>query len=155
MIKHFLTLFLLLVLHTTVTAQAAKKQTDLQAIQELIQGSFDSIFSAHRSDLLDQYYTADFLLLEQGEIWTLDTVKHYLANAKKSTNPVVRVNCFEFIKTEMSGERAWIAYHNWATLSAEGQAPRELYWLESATAIKTEAGWRLDMLHSTRVTSKK
>lgn len=153
--NNLLTFCFLLALSASAFAQGSDKQADERALQELIQRSFDSIFSAHRADQVEQFYTADFLLLEQGEIWTLETVKNYLTKGKNSPNPVNRVNRFEFIKTEVFGDRAWIAYHNWASLSADGQAPRELYWLESATAIKTESGWRLDMLHSTRVDQKK
>ena len=153
--NNLLTLFFLLALSASAFAQSFDKQVDERAVQELIQRSFDSLFSAHREDQVEEFYTSDFLLLEQGEVWTLETVKNYLAKAKSRTNPVVRVNRFEFIKTEVFGNRAWIAYHNWASLSTKGQAPRELYWLESATAIKTHSGWRLDLLHSTRVVPKK
>ena len=153
--NNLLTLFFLLAFSTSAIAQSSDKQADERAVQELIQRSFDNLFSAHRDDQVELFYTSDFLLLEQGEVWTLETVKNYLAKAKSRPNPVVRVNRFEFIKTEVFGNRAWIAYHNWASISAEGQAPRELYWLESASAIKTESGWRLDLLHSTRVDAKK
>lgn len=153
--NNLLTFFFLLSFSASALAQSSNKQADERAVQELIQRSFDSIFSAHRSDQVEQFYTSDFLLLEQGEVWTLETVKNYLTKAKNSPNLVTRVNRFEFIKTEMFGNRAWIAYHNLASISTEGQAPRELYWLESATAIKTDSGWRLDLLHSTRVDAKK
>ena len=153
--NNLLTLCFLITLSASAIAQASDKQADERAVQDLIQRSFDSLFSAHRVELVEQYYTSDFLLLEQGEVWTLETVKNYLATAKNRPNPVVRVNRFEFIKTEVFGNRAWVAYHNWASLSTKGQAPRELYWLESATAIKTHSGWRLDLLHSTRVVPKK
>jgi len=152
---NLLTLCFLITVSVSAFAQASDKQADKHAVQDLIQRSFDSLFSANRAELVEQYYTLDFLLLEQGEVWTLDTVKNYLAKTKNRPNPVVRVNRFEFIKTEVFGNRAWVAYHNWASLSTEGQAPRELSWLESATAIKTAAGWRLDLLHSTRVDPKK
>lgn len=153
--NNLLTFFFLLSFSASALAQSSNKQADERAVHELIQRSFDSIFSAHRSDQVEQFYTADFLLLEQGEVWTLETVKNYSTKAKSSPKPVTRVNRFEFIKTEVFGNRAWIAYHNWASISTEGQASRELYWLESATAIKTDSGWRLDLLHSTRVDAKK
>jgi hypothetical protein len=153
--NNLLILFFLLAFNASAFAQNSGKQADERAVQELIQRSFDSLFSAHRDDQVEEFYTSDFLLLEQGEVWTLETVKNYLAKAKSRPNPVVRVNRFEFIKTEVFGNRAWIAYHNWASISAEGQVSREIYWLESASAIKTESGWRLELLHSTRVDAKK
>jgi ketosteroid isomerase-like protein len=125
--------------------------TEEEQIQQLIQNSFDEIFSSYQIEKLSDFYTEDFLLLEQGEVWDLPVIRNYLTEAQKKPNPPIRTNRFDFIKTEIAGDRAWVAYHNYATISRDGQVLREIYWLESATAIKTKNGWRLDMLHSTRV----
>lgn len=124
-------------------------------LEQLIQDSFDEIFSSYQEEKLSQFYTDDFLLLEQGEVWSMDTIREYLRKTKSNPNPSQRTNRFEFIKTVVEGNRAWIAYHNWATISQNGQLLREIYWLESATAILTEKGWRLEMLHSTRAENDK
>jgi hypothetical protein len=152
-----ITLILLfsLIFQGTVLAQNPSKPNEAQEIQQLIQNSFDSLFSGYRVELLDHFYTPDFLLLEQGEVWDMDFIKTYLGDRSKNPNPVTRTNRFEFIKTEVFGNRAWVAYHNWATFTKEGTAPREVYWLESASAIRTSEGWRLELLHSTRVDNKK
>ena len=126
-------------------------QSDEKQVQQLIQGSFDSIFSEFDAEKLTDFYTSDFLLLEQGEIWDLKIIRDYLTEAKQNPNPATRTNRFEFIRTVIEGNLAWVAYHNYATITRDGQVLREIYWLESATAIKTAQGWRLDMLHSTRV----
>ncbi len=129
--------------------------SDKKQVEQLIQNSFDEIFSSYQAEKLTDFYTKDFLLLEQGEVWDLAIIKDYLAKAKANPNPPTRTNRFGFIKTLVDGDRAWVAYHNYATISRDGQVLRELYWLESATAIRTENGWRLDMLHSTRVEKEK
>lgn len=128
-----------------------KAQTDEELIQNLIQDSFDELFSGFKSEKLLDYYTEDFLLLEQGEVWDTEMILGYFDRAKQNPNPVLRTNRFEFIETKVSGNTAWTAYHNYATISRNGEVIQELYWLDSATALKTEKGWRLDMLHSTRV----
>jgi ketosteroid isomerase-like protein len=143
-----LTLFLLLVQFAAFAQNSA--QSDEQQVQQLIQGSFDSIFSEYDAEKLSDFYSADFILLEHGEIWDMDFIKNYLKKARQNPSPPTRTNRFEFIRTVIEGNRAWVAYHNYATISRDGQVLRELYWLESATAIKTAQGWRLDMLHSTR-----
>lgn len=153
--KIALTLLFPLIFQITALAQNSIKQNEAQEVQQLIQNSFDSLFSGYRVELLDRLYTPDFLLLEQGEVWDMDFIKTYLGDRSKNPNPVTRTNHFEFIKTEVFGDRAWVAYHNWATFTKEGAAPREVYWLESASAIRTSEGWRLELLHSTRVESKK
>ena len=128
--------------------------SDEKAVQDLIQNSFDAIFSEYDANQLGDFYTSDFLLLEHGELWDMAFIREYLGKAKSNPNPPTRTNRFEFIKTEVEGNRAWVAYHNYATITQNGQVIRELYWLESATAIRTDIGWRLDMLHSTRAEKK-
>lgn len=144
--KIVLTLAFLII---TLTSNAQISQSsDRDQLHALIEESFDVIFSQYQLNRLDEFYTKDFLLLEQGEIWDLE-----ILNAKLSPNQnslTTRTNRFEFIKTEIDGNRAWIAYHNWAEFSRADQESRKIYWLESATAIKTPNGWRLDLLHSTR-----
>jgi len=148
-------LILFISFHFYGLAQKSPNQLEKEAVQQLIQDSFDSLFSTYRVDLLDNFYAPDFLLLEQGEVWDMDFIKSYLKDRSQSSNPLTRTNRFEFIKTEVFGDRAWVAYHNWATFTKEGTIPREVYWLESATAIRTSDGWRLELLHSTRVEPKK
>ena len=136
-------------------AQTSPNHLEKKVVEQLVQESFDSLFSNYRVDLLNKFYTPDFLLLEQGEVWDMDFINSYLKDRSQSSNSVTRTNRFEFIKTEVFGDRAWVAYHNWATFTKEGTITREVYWLESATAIRTSDGWRLELLHSTRVETKK
>ncbi|WP_233553718.1 DUF4440 domain-containing protein [Algoriphagus lacus] len=128
--------------------------SDEKAVQDLIQNSFDAIFSEFDANQLGDFYTSDFILLEHGELWDMEFIRGYLSRAKQNQNRPTRTNRFEFIQTVIEGNRAWVAYHNYATITQNGQVVRELYWLESATAIRTDKGWRLDMLHSTRVDKK-
>ncbi len=144
----YIVLFLLL--NTAAIAQNSTQSDEMQ-VQQLIQNSFDGIFSEFDSDLMLDFYTPDFLLFEQGEIWDMDFIKNYLTRSKANPNPSVRTNRFEFIQTKVEGNRAWVGYWNYAIITRNGEVIRNLKWLESATAVKTDAGWRLDMLHSTRV----
>lgn len=145
-------IFVLFFLSIPMFAQA--QDTDEKQIQQLIQGSFDELFSKFDSDQMASYYTADFILLEDGEVWDNRILLDYFTKARQNPNPATRVNRFEFIKTIISEDRGWVAYHNYATISKDGKVVRQMEWLESATAVKTVDGWRLDMLHSTRKESK-
>ena len=44
--------------------------------------------------------------------------------------------------------RSAIAYRNQSTFSIENKIVRKAQWMESATAILIETGWKLEMLHS-------
>jgi predicted DNA-binding protein YlxM (UPF0122 family) len=124
---------------------------DKVAVQNLIQDSFDDVFSSLKKEAVQKYYTDDFLLLEAGVVWTVDSVYSYIERGNERINKVERVNSFEFLQTKVKGKRAWIAYQNYADIRVNDISVKKLHWLESGVAIKTKEGWKLEMLHSTRV----
>lgn len=126
----------------------------LRLTKRLIEQSFDEIWSELNAQNIEKYYTQDFLLLEHGEVWNNDTIANYLNAARLRKPQLTRVNTIEIIDIKMEKESAWVAYHNYATFSADGTITRKAHWLESATAILTENGWKLDMLHSTRINNE-
>ena len=125
--------------------------SDKEAIINLIRNTFVEILSNHDSTKLSNYLTDDFLLLEDGVEWTLDTVKSYLRKANIATNKPIRENKFEFIKLNIQGSMAWVAYKNWATFIINGEVIRKMHWLESAVVVDTPDGWKIQQLHSTVV----
>lgn len=148
---YFRNIFLTLIFLNIVQFGYSQTKSDEKAIQDLIQNSFDELFSEFNAEKVSDFYTEDFILLEQGEVWDLEMINSYFAKAKSDPDRATRLNHFEFIKTTIEGNRAWIAYQNYATFKKDGAVMMEIHWLESATATKTNDGWRLDMLHSTRV----
>ena len=126
----------------------AQNAPDAQQIEELIQKSFDVVFSEKDLSKFDDFYTEDFILLEHGEVWDKEKIEQMMLMIKD--DPSERINEFDFIEVKINGDMAWVAYHNKAIFKRNGTITGELNWLESATAIKTEDGWRLEMLHSTR-----
>ena len=146
-------IFLIFFISSFSFPQAQIKSNEEQ-IQELVQGMFDDLFSSFDSEKIPAYLTADFILLEDGEIWDNQIIQNYLDGQKAKENLPTRENRFEFIEIKVFGNRAWAAYKNWATISRDGQVIREAHWLESITAIKTESGWKMEMMHSTPVKTK-
>ena len=126
-------------------------ETDKLQIKELIMKSFDEIWSELNAKNIDKYYTKDFLLLEHGEVWNNDTIANYLDNAKLQKPNPKRKNTIEIIEIKVANGMAWVAYQNYATFLTDNTIIRKAHWLESATAILTENGWKLQMLHSTRI----
>ena len=86
------------------------QSSDEQELKDLIQNSFDDIFSEMKLETLQKYYTDDFLLLEVGEVWDMDRIKNELSSYDLKGR--TRLNEFEFIQVKISGNTAWIAYHN-------------------------------------------
>ena len=141
---------ILMICFTTISFGQSSIKTDESRIKELIIGSFDEIWSKLNSNNIDKYYTEDFLLLESGEVWNNDSISNYLDNAVLKKPIANRVNSIEFIEVKVLKGMAWVAYKNQAIFSLENKIIIKAHWLESATAILTENGWKLEMLHSTR-----
>lgn len=122
-----------------------------QIAKDLIQGAFDDLWGGVDSTKILDYHTPDFLILEHGEIWDNDRIKQFMRGQLSRADRAVRKNKMDYISIDKYGPSIQIAYHNYAeffladTLAGKGQ------WLESALAVPTEDGWRLKMMHSTRV----
>ena len=150
--KHLPSLLFLLAFFWTIPSfSQIQTQSDEEQIQALVQSMFDGLFSGFDSEKIPQYLTDDFILLEDGEIWDNQIIKNYLDGQKAKGNLPTRENRFEFLEIKIFGNRAWAAYKNWATIRRDGVILREAHWLESITAIKTDSGWKMEMMHSTPV----
>lgn len=119
--------------------------------KELIQGSFDKIWGGVDSNEIANYHTDDFIILEHGEVWDNDRIKEYIRGQVQKENRPLRVNRMEYISIDKYGESIQMAYHNYAEFVRADTLVSKRQWLESALAVKTDAGWRLKMMHSTRV----
>ena len=140
-------IFQLLIIFIGITAMSQNSEMKKEdQIKELISNSFQKIFSDLDPQSLDTYCTQDFLLLE---VWDMDKMRNYLDRASKQKSKVIRFNSFDFVEIKIEGKMAWVAYHNKAEFKSGEEVVRELNWLESATAILTEEGWKLQLLHST------
>jgi hypothetical protein len=126
-------------------------ETDKTRIENLVIYFFDQKWSKLNSKNIDKYYTKDFLLLKNGEVWNNDSVANYLDNAIIGKPNPSRMNTIAIIEIKVVNKMAWVAYQNYANFSIDNKIVRKAHWLESATAILTENGWKLEMLHSTPI----
>lgn len=143
-------IFQILIMFMALTAagQQAEK-TEEDQVKELIEDSFQHIFSDLDVQALETYCTGDFLLLETGEVWDMEKMRNYLKQAAEQQSQAKRINSFDFIEIKIEGDMAWVAYHNKAEFKQGDKILREMNWLESASAIRTSEGWKLQLLHST------
>jgi hypothetical protein len=123
-------------------------QKDKVAIEAAIVLFFDGL-SELSTEKLKAVTTPDFLLLELGEVWNIDTLLHKMSPMKGVK--FERVNRFEFIKTEQSGNTAWVSYHNWADITVNNNNKYLIRWLESAVLVKDKEEWKIKLLHSTEI----
>ena len=142
--------FLTLLLVTLVGYSHAQNLSDEDQLKQVITKSFDEVWGIYNADNIGKYYTDDFLLLENGEVWNEDSIVSYFNDVIKNKKQLKRVNDFTFIDVKVSGKTAWIAYQFNSVFTKDGKIARKSSYLESATAVLTNDGWKLDMLHSTR-----
>lgn len=147
--------FLVIFFITPSAFSQSSTEAEEQKIMDLIKNSFQEILSENKKEKLLQYYTVDFLLLEDGEVWDLEKMRNMMDIVAGMESLPERINSFDFIELKISGDMAWIAYHNTAIFKLDGNVMGEMKWMESAVAIQTEKGWKLQMLHSTLIEDEK
>lgn len=150
-----ITILLLLLLSSCQQPNPTKENIltpeEEEIAKELIQGSFDKIWGGVDSNEIANYHTDDFIILEHGEVWDNDRIKEYIRGQHQREDRPLRINSMEYISIEKYGQSIQMAYHNYAEFVRTDTLVSKRQWLESALAVKTEEGWRLKMMHSTRV----
>lgn len=136
-------------LMTAIVMGQHSGKTGKEQIKDLIEDTFQEVFSDLNPQALDKYCTEDFLLLETGEVWDMQKMRKYVRKSGEQRSAVKRINSFDFIKINIEGNMAWVAYYNKAEFKAGDTVVKEMNWVESATAVLTEDGWKLELLHST------
>lgn len=143
--KPFLLLSFLIVTAICLQAQTRNNNSEQTNVNQTVIKFFDGI-AALDMRMVEQHSTKDFLLLEDGEVWNLDTLASKLAPLKSVS--FSRTNHLDFIQTEVKGNSAWVAYNNAADMTVNGQK-RSIQWLESAFLVKEGKDWKIRLLHST------
>lgn len=150
------TLYLLIILLSISNLLYSQdiSSNDKEQAKQLIIDCFDDIWSDLDSSKVSKYHTGDYLLLENGVVWNNDSVRNYMTQSLKQKVRPKRANDFDFIEVKQLGNSIWLAYHNYATWSVDDKDAGKAHWLESAVAIRTKEGWKLQMLHSTRIRNR-
>lgn len=135
--------------------QALITPEEEQIAKNLIQGVFDDVWAGLDSTKITDYQTNDFKLLENGEVWGNEEITDYLRQRLMLKDKSKRVNSMDYIAIDKYGESIQLVYHNYADITVSDTIVHHVQWLESALAINTKEGWRLKMMHSTRVKTHK
>jgi uncharacterized protein YggL (DUF469 family) len=119
--------------------------TEKAEVQQVITRFFDALSIANipqmKAEVLD-----GFILLENGEIWTIDTLANKISRPKPEG--YLRQNSFDFITTKIEKNRAWVYYKNKAEITSKTRNAT-IKWLESAILRKEKGRWRMEFMHST------
>jgi hypothetical protein len=138
--------FLLFVITLTATAQE-KPTPEQRKVQQVIHQIFES-FSERSIEKMEGSVTTDINILEDGKVWTLDTIRLYFQ--KRLPADFKRINSFEFLRTEVHQTMGFVSYYNTASIHSNNKDVT-VKWLESAVLVKEQEAWKIKMLHSTRI----
>lgn len=139
-------LFIALLLSATVQAQSSTKEQ--RAVQQTIEKMFTALTNAD-TVRLKLYCTGDVRFYEYGQIWTIDTLINKVILSKPIPD-FKRTNRFEFVRTTINKEIAWVTYYLQSAITRNGK-DENIKWMETVVLIKEKKQWKIDVLHSTRL----
>ncbi|MGB6094149.1 MAG: nuclear transport factor 2 family protein [Moheibacter sp.] len=152
---------LLIPFFTMIFSFATAQTTEEKEVQSVIENMFEDVFSKLDENLISKYFTDDFLLFEDGEVYNLETTTQMVATIKKQFDDeaakghkLERKNKFEFIKILTDGNSAQLYYKNAAEIFYDGMSIMKFNWLESASLTKSDGNWKISFLHSTMIKNK-
>ena len=133
--------FLLLIITQFSFAQTPEKVE----VQQVITRFFDALSVANIPQMKSEV-SEGFILLENGEIWTIDTLANKISRPKPEG--YLRRNSFDFLETKIEKNQAWVYYKNKAEITSKTRNVT-IKWLESAILRKEKGRWQMDLMHST------
>jgi ketosteroid isomerase-like protein len=121
------------------------KKDDPEILKKVLTDWFDGI-KTQDLNKLNSLTTNDFVLFEDGRIWTNDS----LVRTNPRITSITRDWTFDFVKVEIHKESGDMIYYNHGVFVINDTIQRKPEWLESATFKKVDGNWKLKFLHSTR-----
>jgi hypothetical protein len=96
-------------------------------------------------DKMNDVTTNDFIIYEDGKVWNNDSLINLI-----KTFPKFRVNyTFNNFKINVDNLSGSMYYLNHADFVLNDTTKMAYDWIESATFIKGDKGWKMNFLHST------
>jgi ketosteroid isomerase-like protein len=140
-VKVILAMLLTVASATTIAAD------DVSAAQQTIVAYY-AAWAAHDIARYRSLCTPDYLILDNGEISNLDQDIAYLGAHPEAWRG--RTDHFDFRKVIVRGDEAYVVYF----LNSEirhGKLVEHRHYLESAVLRRSAHGWRVFLLHSTKL----
>jgi hypothetical protein len=135
-----------------ITSHMANAQnTEHAKVNQSLVKLFDAL-AALDINGIKEFSTKDMTILESGAVWNLDTLTRKVDQLKAVS--FSRVNHLDFVQTEIKGNTAWSVYYNSAKMIIDGVEVHRK-WLESAVLVKENKVWKIKLLHSTTIRTKK
>ena len=139
-------ILLILIVSASVIAcnQNQEKKDDPEILKNILNIYFDGL---KNSDIekLNSITTKDFILFEDGKIWTNDSIISF----QKQFTSMKGEWKFDKIKVNIDNESGDISYLNHGEFVINDTIKMKFDWVESATFRKVDGKWKMNLLHST------
>lgn len=129
--------------------------------EEIIRNYYQEVHSDFKTEQLSDYFTADALLLNDGEKLDFEGIQNLLLNlkgqfetAQENGRNLSRKHDIRFLDAKEDGQNAWLVYENKAEFMMDGAVVATLNWLESAVFVLQEKVWKIQLLHASLIKEK-
>ena len=123
-----------------------QKKDDPEILKNILTDYFDGMKSNTVDlDKLNSLTTTDFVLFENGVIWTNDSLAKPIPGVKSFKGTWT----FDYIKVNMDESSGNLVYLNHGEFVINDTIKTKNDFLESATFRKVDGKWKLNFLHST------
>ncbi len=135
---------LTIILGLVLLTNCKQKKDDPEILKNILTDYFDGI-KTQDLEKLNSLTTSDFLLFEDGVIFTNDSLVVPIPNVKSFKGNWT----FDDIKVNIDESSGDIVYLNHGDFIINDTIKRKIDWLESATFRKVDGKWKMNFLHST------
>ena len=145
MLKIISILILTIFISTFLHAQQSLTKDEQDAQQTII----DFFESASNRDSVGLINSAapDIILFEYGQQWNMDTLMQKMVK-RNTAKDFKRLNKFDFIKTLVDKDMAWVSYTLQSEITRESKQTT-IRWIETVVLLRTKKKWKIKLLHST------
>jgi ketosteroid isomerase-like protein len=127
--------------------RAAPSPQDIEAVKQAVRENY-AVYNSFDERRYRTTTTEDFVLLEQGEV--IDR-EGDVASMPKAGSGHRRTDEFDFRSVNISGDVAYTVYVLRSEIFDDIKGARSRQWLESAVLRWSEGGWKVALMHSTRI----
>jgi ketosteroid isomerase-like protein len=139
----YIVIFCLVAFPCLASAQNGK---DSLTIIQLIKADYKAL-GENDVEARKRNCTADYQLIEDGELWTMEKEVAYMLS--KKDQPLVRADTFRFISVQVKGDMAFAVYDLRSAVTRSG-VTKHYHWMESAVMVRSSGTWKIRLIHSTK-----
>jgi ketosteroid isomerase-like protein len=122
---------------------------DEEAVKQAVKNYYYLYFVKMDKDAYRSILTEDYLILENGEL--LDA-EGDIALMPEPDSSYERTDTFDFRYVKIEGDIAYTVYFLKAEIKDKTNGTINKEWLESTILRRSGDGWKIALLHSTRIT---